>query len=657
MTQLDEAVQALRDTIRLIEGSQDSAERGTILAQLLMKHRDGLIAIYRTDPATFSAFLLRVRGIRGMAATMDTWVRPIKQGAKEKDLAQANRAQADANTEAASLDALTDDLGLAGLLSPIGYRVDQGGIWEQKERIALEPVVLTGVTRDLETDALRWDLAWRWRGRWWKRSVERDVALDGRRLQRLAEYGLPVHSDNASKMVRYLAVLEATNLPLVQERATTGRLGWLSPRVFQLGEQCLGSDTVLVADGGLKDLAGGWKERGEWKAWHAAIRRHLRRRPLVQLAIYAAAVAPLLRILELDGFVVDWSGATSRGKTSALRVAASVWGDPEKLVGSWGTASVVGPQEAAAFLHSLPLILDDTKRVGDRGGEIVARMLYDLPAGRERLRGQAGGGLRRVKTWRTVLLSTGEKAVTDFSEDAGARARSLCIRGAPFGKDSTENRKSTEALATALRAHHGHLGRKLMDLIIARNYDGLRDRYHVLRDQYAEQADGSVSRRLGAAVAALHLAGELCHELGCPGKAQLEDTMEVAWDAALQGGMDSDRPAAAWRALWGWITANAERFDGARRTGRTEGPTQGWAGKWDRDSTTGNWTTVAIYPQLARDQLERWGFDRDYCLNEWARRGWLDAAKGRRTKKVRVGGSQAWLFAFQRKDVAELLAD
>jgi len=655
MTGTEGTLQILRDALVQIEGSQDAAERASVLTQLLKRVED-LAQLYRMEPAKFTAFQLRVRGIRGMASQIDAWVKPIKAKARDQEAALVDRARRAAEHESASLDALTESLKVAGLMAPIGYRVDPGGIWSGDDRIALEPVVLVGVTRDLESDALRWELAWKWRGRWWRRSVERDVALDGRRLQRLAEYGLPVHSDNATAMVRYLAELEATNLPLIQERATTGRMGWLRPRVFQLGAECLGAETVLMADGGLADVASGWSTRGKWDAWHEAIRRHLRRRPLVQLAIYAAAVAPLLTILDLDGFVVDWSGATSRGKTSALRVAASIWGDPDRLVGSWGTASVVGPQEIAAFLHSLPLILDDTKLVGARE-DIVARMLYDIPGGKERTRGQASGGLRKIKTWRTVLLSTGEKAVTDFSEDAGARARSLCIRGAPFGSDSTANRKATEGLTAAIRAHHGHLGRRLLDRLIGgANWDALRDRYREHRDRYGEKAGGSVSRRLAEKVAALELAAELCHDLGCPGRSQMAATMDVAWEAALRGGMDSDRPSAAWRALFNWVTANADRFDGARKP-QKDPPPVGWAGRWDRGLHSSSWTTLAVYPQLARELLDRWGYDRDYCLNEWARRGWLDSDRGRHTKKVRVGGSLAWMLVFRFDGVAELLKD
>lgn len=658
------ALERLEEAATLVDASQDAAERATILASLLKNHDQELAKLYRTDGTQFEAVLIRMRAVHGMAGLLKQWLRPIKALAKAQASRLDARAAYETQGELASLDALVEPLGdCPALLAPPRYRVVPGGIWCGDDQIALEPIVVTGVTRDLETSAIRWDMAWRWRGKWWRRSVERHHALDSRKLMALAEFGLPVNSDNSGALVRYLAEFEAANLPLVGERATTARMGWLGPRVFQLGPQCIGSDCVLTADGGLEELGKGWREGGLWASWKAAIYRHLRGRPLVQLALYGAVATPLLAILEADGFIMDWSGVTSRGKTSALRVAASVWGHPDTLVRSWATASSVGPQETAAFLHSLPVILDDTQRVKDRP-EIVAGMLYDIPAGQEKTRGKAGGGLRKTKTWRTIMLSTGEKAVIDFSPDAGARARSLCIRGAPFGSDTTANRISTEALQASLRRNYGHLGPLLLrHLVDDCNYDALRERWGEIRDKYGATAGGSVSRRLAASVAVLGLAAELVHDLGCPGRDQMETALDVAWAAAQHSGEDSDRPAAAFRTLYNWANMHASRFEGATKSTKDESPHLGWAGKWRRTASSHQggglvWKQLSIYPQVAKPVLAKAGYDVDYVLNEWTRRGFLEPSGGATPKvlrRIRVAGSFGWLWVFTPDSVAGLL--
>ena len=627
----------------------DKTAVAPILAGLLDRIED-LGALYRSESHTWTGFTLRAGALPSVTKGQ---IKDLEKEVKRAAKRQADAAPRPAFPDGASLDDLTVDLdGVAGLMSPPGYRVDFSGVWAGDERLMGEPVIIAGCQDDRETGVIRFDMAWRRDGRWQTGTIDRGAALDARKLLKLADFGFPVNSGTGADVTRYLEAFELANLPLMTTVKSTARMGWLGSGVFQIGSDCIGGDSALVADGGLADLAGGWTTAGTWEAWRDAMDKDLGGRHLVQLALYAAAVAPLLTILDLDGFVVDWSGATSRGKTTALRIGASMWGDPGRIVGSWGTASVVGPQECAAFLHSLPLILDDTKQTDGRP-EIVARMLYDIPAGRERQRGQAGGGLRRVKTWRTVLLSTGEKAVVDFSGDAGARARSLCIRGAPFGGDTSENQKAAERMVEATRANYGQLGRMLIERLIS-DPGVLVERHADLRAYFSKEAGGSVSRRLSSAVAALHLAGDLLHELGLPNEGELDDVVGVAWDAALKSGEDSDRPAAAMIAVINWATANGDRFEGVRK--RTDGPVHGWAGRWEQ-TISGGWDWLGIFPAEVRVVLDRLGFDRDYCLNEWSRRGWLQRTPGRTTKGIRLATGTAWLYVIDGAAVAPILSE
>jgi uncharacterized protein (DUF927 family) len=116
-----------------------------------------------------------------------------------------------------------------------------------------------------------------------------------------------------------------------------------------------------------------------------------------------------------------------------LRVAASVWGypaddDDEGYIYSWDSTKV-WVERAAGFLHSVPLILDETKRVKNK--QHVADVLYDFCSGKGRGRGTLQG-IDKVNSWNTVLLSTGEQRLTSFTQDGGVRARVLALQGAPI---------------------------------------------------------------------------------------------------------------------------------------------------------------------------------------------------------------------------------
>ena len=143
----------------------------------------------------------------------------------------------------------------------------------------------------------------------------------------------------------------------------------------------------------------------------------------------------LFTILGCANFIVDWCSPTSTGKTTVLRLGGSCWGIPDErspssVLLTWDSTRVF-INRASSLLHSLPLILDDTKRC--KYPNDISKTLYDVASGRDRGRGSTKG-LRRSGSWHTVLLSSGEAPATSFTQDGGTRARVLTLWGPPFGR-------------------------------------------------------------------------------------------------------------------------------------------------------------------------------------------------------------------------------
>ena len=103
-----------------------------------------------------------------------------------------------------------------------------------------------------------------------------------------------------------------------------------------------------------------------WKDGLDTIRR-IQGFPRVLFLLYSSFVPPLLKILDAPNFIVDLAGRTTTGKTITLRVAASVWGNPDERAGnglivSWDNTRVY-VERASSVQCDLPIILDDSKRV------------------------------------------------------------------------------------------------------------------------------------------------------------------------------------------------------------------------------------------------------------------------------------------------------
>jgi uncharacterized protein (DUF927 family) len=138
-------------------------------------------------------------------------------------------------------------------------------------------------------------------------------------------------------------------------------------------------------------------------------------------ALASAFAAPLLGLTGDESGGFHLRGASSTGKTTALRVAASAWGSGGNRghVQSW--RATANGLEGIAVAHSGGLLcLDELGQVPARDAGEVAYMLSN-GTGKRRARGD--GSARRAAEWRLLWLSTGELALGDKMREAGLRAR------------------------------------------------------------------------------------------------------------------------------------------------------------------------------------------------------------------------------------------
>lgn len=528
---------------------------------------------------------------------------------------------------------------------PDHYTIDLGGISfsgaDSDRLIAHAPIVISRIYTDVELQTQRWTLSWRVGNLWTSTTIDRVDALDNRQLHRqLGNHpGAPVNSGNTSDLVNYLAAFEAKNRGKIPTELCVGHLGWLPKRGDGGGEFVYSPNDPRIRVVPQRDSESavfrGWgTTEGTWEGWTAIVGELVAPYPAAMLGIYASLVPPLLQLVHADGFTLDWSGETSGGKTTTLMVAGSVWGRPTKrdgVIRAWDASSDIAASICAALLHSLPVILDDTQHmVSPKQREAVANMLYSIPAGEERARGTQDGSIRKPRTWRTCMLTTGESAITSFSNAGGARARALCVRGAPFGSDESAGELTPE-LARRLKLHHGHMGPRFMRAV-SRGIPHLVQRYADLVQHFERATTSKIAGRMSSYVALLQVAAEIAHDCGLPG--DFADAIELAQKAAAEGGSEADLPREALVQVLGWARMNSARFLG-RRAPDARDPDSGYLGHWPSGSHT-----LAIEPAACKKLLVDLGHQPDNILASWRERGYIRAVAKSFTYPVRIDGDQ-----------------
>lgn len=178
------------------------------------------------------------------------------------------------------------------------------------------------------------------------------------------------------------------------------------------------------------------------------------------LALCAAFAAPLLHILGQESGGFNLVGASSTGKTTTLLMGASVWGKGAVSNGyilTWrGTDN--GFEIQAALHNDTLLCLDELSQVSPK---ILNEAAYMLGNSQGKARATRTGSVRAVRSWRTMILSTGEVGIAaKLAEEnrtarAGQAARILDISadaGAGMGIfEELNGAASSQELADTIR--------------------------------------------------------------------------------------------------------------------------------------------------------------------------------------------------------------
>lgn len=671
---------ALEILSRLLESLQTGGREDHRAAWSAIQDPDVMATLadgWRTNEANLSAALSTLETVPGQVQRTRNLRSAVRRLAEER-----SRRDADA-----LIDQLEEQLGqpqtIAQLLStgapppsvvpiqtletlqaPRGYDLDASGVYRlsatmdgqlNRTRIAPAPIFIAGRTVDVHTGEAKRQVVWRGPSGWCSRVIDRRTILDSSKIILLTNLEAPINSNTTSQIVAYLAEFEAENshnFPVV--RSAT-RMGWqpdggfLLPDVFYAVNDEASSNFALTPPSGLETLSSGWTTAGSWEEWVGAMEL-VSSFPYMYIAMYAGAAAPLLSVLKIPGFVVDFSGETSGGKTTALRFSASVWGRPAEsyptAMYSWD-ATKVWIERTSGFLHNLPLILDETKRA--RHPRIVRDVIYDFCQGQGRGRG-AVDGTRHTESWRSILISSGEGAATSFSQDAGTRARVLSLKGKPLGSDVAIGSRVSEEAQIILASNYGHLGRRVIQYLVANEerHDDIRQVFNRARQKYAGIARTAVARRHAGHLAVLEVIAAIVHLLGVPKPDS--DPFAYLIESQEAAARDADRPLAALQDVLSWCATHQTRFWGRAdldNNGRPRAPSAGWAGCWGQGD---DWDYIAVSTLTFKEIIRNIGHDPEEIINRWVARGWLNTGGGRhRTRVVRIDGAPTRCYCIDRE--------
>lgn len=276
--------------------------------------------------------------------------------------------------------------------------------------------------------------------------------------------------------------------------------------------------------------------------------------PTLIHGICVALSGALLKPVGLEGGGFHYVGDSSSGKTLILKVAGSVYGVPERMLGSWDKTNN-GLEAACVSRNHTVAIFDEISRISPK--ELQGN-IYKALNGTGRGRMDQYLNARETKTWLVNLLSSGEHSSSvhaGLSGDvlkAGAQLRMIDVdagerRYRAF--DDIHGFESAKAfhdtLTRLVGRHYGVIGPAFIEALIERaSPEEIRDSYQQNRQAFS--VSEAQAARVSDRFALCATAGELGIKFGVlpwePGTAlNACRTLFYEWMSSVGGGNAEDR--------------------------------------------------------------------------------------------------------------------
>lgn len=241
-------------------------------------------------------------------------------------------------------------------------------------------------------------------------------------------------------------------------------------------------DTLLMSDGSSKRVrvqgdaepyVSAFEPTGDLKTWVDGIDRLYNREghEQFQWMLGTGFGAPLVQLVGggFAGCVINgYSPETAQGKSTAGKLALSLYGNPEKLALTKQQATTKGLFAYTGVMKSLPILLDEITNT--RGFEL-SDLLYTFSQGTGRIGATSDGGLRRnVYEWATLMAATSNRAAQSTVAAAKANATPEIARIFEYKFTRSVNQMTkleADDLIPSLMSNCGHAGREYMTYIVS----------------------------------------------------------------------------------------------------------------------------------------------------------------------------------------------
>ncbi len=464
----------------------------------------------------------------------------------------------------------------------------------------------------------------------------------------LASLGLTISPHRISRdlLATYLQVF-----PVEDRARCVEKLGW-HENLFVTPAQIFGHSSEKIVFQNSHAIESAMSVSGTVDDWRESIGHLASGNSRLVFAIAAAFAPALAKIAGEDSGGFHFRGASSSGKSTALKVAASVWGNPQSYCRLW--RSTTNGLEGLAALHNDGLlILDELSQMDPKEAGEAA---YLLANGQGKTRASRHGTVKPSSRWSLFFLSAGEESLMSLMARAGQKTNAgQEIRLADIEADAglnkgifekIHNQLSPASMALSLKEYsskyYGAVGMAWLQKVVENQPSiatGIADAMQeFVKSAVLPDSTGQIIR-VARRFALVAVAGELASQYGLTGWQEGEATYAAykcyrAWldHFGIEGNKEDRAILAQVRAFF--ESHGASRFDNIRTPNNER--IQNRAGFYLTDDA--GFRVYMVLTEVFKKELCM-GFEPRMVVRVLMNEGWLKpAADGSPSHKPRIRG-------------------
>ena len=233
--------------------------------------------------------------------------------------------------------------------------------------------------------------------------AERNTLASKNKILQLANTGIEINENNAKEIITYISELIAINLETIPFNKAITHLGWTENGFVPYIE-----NFKFDGDRSFESIYKDVKSKGDYELW---------KEKLVELR----------QSNQTLHFIVHLWGKSGTGKSVALIIAMSVWGNPKigHLVKNLNSTNV-GFERLSAFFNNIPFACDELQAIKSKYNNFN-ELIYTLTQGEGKSRGTADGGIQEQLKWNCAFITNGEEPITLESSKEGVKNRVIEI--------------------------------------------------------------------------------------------------------------------------------------------------------------------------------------------------------------------------------------